>query len=109
MNRAAGKGHLHVVKWLHANRTEGCTTNAMDGAAANGHLHVVTWLLAHRTEGFTYEALIESKTDSIATTLIKSLTPEQRASMADAITRYRVGYNQMRIARILALLEQPSA
>ncbi|KAI8925251.1 hypothetical protein BC831DRAFT_462006 [Entophlyctis helioformis] len=109
MDHAAENGHLHVVKWLHANRTEGCTTNAMDWAARSGHLHVVKWLLAHRTEGFTYEALIESKTDNIATTLIKSLTLEQRASMADAITRYRVGYNQMRIPRILALLEQPSA
>lgn len=44
MNRAAAHGHLEVVKWLHANRDEGCTTAAMDGAAANGHLNVVQWL-----------------------------------------------------------------
>eukprot|EP00842_Homolaphlyctis_polyrhiza_P004017 jgi/Hompol1/4616/HPOL_000581-RA len=36
--RAASNGHLHVVKWLYANRTEGCSTDAMSLAAANGHI-----------------------------------------------------------------------
>ncbi len=40
----AKNGHLAVVKWLHENRTEGCTTDAMDDAASNGHLTVVKWL-----------------------------------------------------------------
>ncbi len=44
MDRAAANGHLEVVRWLHANRTEGCTTSAMDDAAKNGHLEVVQWL-----------------------------------------------------------------
>jgi hypothetical protein len=31
-------GHLHVVKWLHENRKEGCTREALDTAAGNGTL-----------------------------------------------------------------------
>lgn len=34
MDLAARHGHLDVVKWLHENRSEGCTTDAMDLAAA---------------------------------------------------------------------------
>ena len=44
MNRAAQRGNLEVVKFLHFNRTEGCTDDAMDGAAMNGHLEVVKFL-----------------------------------------------------------------
>jgi hypothetical protein len=44
MDYAAYSRHLEVVKWLHANRDEGCTTDAMDDAAANGHTEVVEWL-----------------------------------------------------------------
>ncbi len=40
MNKAAWKGHLEVVKWLHENRNEGCTTCAMDVAA-----RMVIWRL----------------------------------------------------------------
>jgi hypothetical protein len=37
MNSAAENGHLEVVQWLHENRSEGCTEDAMDFAARNGH------------------------------------------------------------------------
>jgi hypothetical protein len=40
MDHSACYGHLHVVKWLHFNRTEGCTTVGMDLAANRGHLEV---------------------------------------------------------------------
>ncbi|KAL2914099.1 hypothetical protein HK105_206357 [Polyrhizophydium stewartii] len=50
MGYAAENGHLDVVKWLHANRTEGCSTDAIESAARNGHLAVVKWLLKNRTE-----------------------------------------------------------
>ena len=53
----ASNGHLRVVEWLHANRSEGCTTLAMDDAAANGHLHVVVWLHANRDEGCSTSAM----------------------------------------------------
>ena len=36
MNYAAHNGHLEVIKWLHTNRFEGCSTYAMNSAAGNG-------------------------------------------------------------------------
>lgn len=50
MDGAALDGHLDVVRWLHPNRTEGCTANAMNWAAANGHSDVVKWLRENRAE-----------------------------------------------------------
>ncbi len=44
MNLAAANGHLEVIKWLHENRNEGCSTWAMDWAVENGHSEVVKWL-----------------------------------------------------------------
>ena len=44
MDCVAERGHLEIVKWLHFNRTEGCTTKAMDCAAEKGHLEVVKCL-----------------------------------------------------------------
>lgn len=47
-----------MVKWLHYNCTEGCTTFAVDGAAAGGHLDVIKFLIENRTEAgqlITYE------------------------------------------------------
>ncbi|KAI8917413.1 hypothetical protein BC831DRAFT_484986 [Entophlyctis helioformis] len=49
MDNAALWGRLDVVVWLHENRTEGCTTKALD--------RVAEWLLAHRQEGFTRKAI----------------------------------------------------
>ncbi|POM58815.1 Hypothetical protein PHPALM_36489 [Phytophthora palmivora] len=57
MDNAAKNGYLDVVKWLHVNRTEGCTVDAMNEAAASGHLHVVRWLQQNRHEGCTAIAL----------------------------------------------------
>ena len=50
MDRAAAGGHLDVVRWLHENRTEGCTTRAMDRAVDYGYLDVVRWLSSNRAE-----------------------------------------------------------
>ena len=44
----AENGHLDVVKFLHENRTEGCTKYAMDYASRNGHLDVVKFLRKNR-------------------------------------------------------------
>jgi hypothetical protein len=57
MDSAAAGGHLDVVRWLHEKRTEGCTTGAMDTAAAGGHLATVQWLWANRSEGCTTVAV----------------------------------------------------
>jgi hypothetical protein len=54
---AATYGHLEMVQWLHANRSEGCTTWAMDWAAEKGHLEMVQWLHANRSEGCTTWAM----------------------------------------------------
>ncbi|KAI9998639.1 hypothetical protein PInf_003221 [Phytophthora infestans] len=57
MDYAAGKEHLEAVRFLHENRTEGCTKHAMSSAAANGHLEMVQWLYANRDERMTANAL----------------------------------------------------
>jgi len=57
MDGAARDGHLDMVKFLHFNRTEGCTHKAMDWAAHQGHLEVVQFLHNNRTEGCTTEAM----------------------------------------------------
>ncbi|KAF0735601.1 hypothetical protein Ae201684P_022279 [Aphanomyces euteiches] len=43
---AAEGGHVDVMAFLIANRTEGCTANALLGAAKNGHLEAARILLA---------------------------------------------------------------
>ncbi|KAF0683660.1 Aste57867_24305 [Aphanomyces stellatus] len=48
MDGAAANGHLDVVQWLHANRTEGYTYKAVVSAATFGHLHVLAYL--HRQD-----------------------------------------------------------
>jgi hypothetical protein len=53
MDKAASEGHLEVVKWLHAHRSEGCSSYAMNLAASNGHLEVLRWLHRSQTEGWT--------------------------------------------------------
>ena len=60
MNYAAENGHLEVVKFLHYNRTEGCTIYAASQAMINGHLHVVKFLLENRSEGYTTNAAIRA-------------------------------------------------
>jgi hypothetical protein len=54
---AAAEGALAILKWLHANRGEGCTTRAMEEAASNGHLDVVQWLHENYTEGCSSYAM----------------------------------------------------
>ena len=40
-------GHLEIVQWLHANRSERCTNVAMNWAAHSGHLEIVDQLISH--------------------------------------------------------------
>ncbi|KAJ0398861.1 hypothetical protein P43SY_010152 [Pythium insidiosum] len=58
--RSAANGHLAVVEFLHAHRSEGCTAYAMDRAAANGHLDVLSFLQRHRREGCSPWALADA-------------------------------------------------
>lgn len=56
MDYAAEHGHLEIIKWLHANRSEGCTEWAMDGAAKNGYIDIVRWL-NDNNKGCTVDAM----------------------------------------------------
>ena len=51
MDWASECEHLNIIQFLHENRTEGCTTRAMDFAARNGHFEIVKFLHNNRTEG----------------------------------------------------------
>jgi hypothetical protein len=57
MDQAAKNGHLEVIKWLHMNRTEGCTGQAILQAASNGPM--VTYesngRLYYRCDGSGYQ------------------------------------------------------
>jgi len=49
MDKAAGIGHLQVVRYLHSKGAK-CTASALDGAASNGHLAVVEYLHSIKAE-----------------------------------------------------------
>lgn len=58
IDAAASNGHLPVVRWLTTNMPNLVgTTKAMDGAACAGHLEVVKYLHEFRSEGCTTEAM----------------------------------------------------
>ncbi|RHY30119.1 hypothetical protein DYB32_004603 [Aphanomyces invadans] len=57
LDLAARHGHLHVLKFLHEHRHQGCSSTAMDAAAKYGHREIVTFLHFHRTEGCTTDAM----------------------------------------------------
>ncbi|KAE8971342.1 hypothetical protein PR003_g27892 [Phytophthora rubi] len=44
MDGAAARGRIDLLRWLYADRTEGCSTEAFTGAAANGHIKTLSWL-----------------------------------------------------------------
>ena len=50
INYASLNGHLNIVKWLHKNRSEGCTTGAMNWASENGHTEIYNYLIKHKDE-----------------------------------------------------------
>ncbi len=57
MDSASKYGHLDIVKFLHENRLEGCTTSAMNYASQNGYLEIVMFLHENRLEGCTTSAM----------------------------------------------------
>ncbi|EGG18724.1 cytochrome P450 family protein [Cavenderia fasciculata] len=58
MDEACGdEGSLEMVKWLHFNRTEGCSANAMDTAARYGKIDIVKFLHYNRTEGCSIDSM----------------------------------------------------
>jgi aromatic ring-cleaving dioxygenase len=61
MDLASMNGHLHIVKWLHENRKEGCSDKVMDLAIRNGHFDVVEWLFQNRKEFNLISAIANSR------------------------------------------------
>ncbi|CAM9844220.1 unnamed protein product [Ectocarpus sp. 6 AP-2014] len=57
MDIAAWKGRLSVLKWLQANRNEGCTIKGTTWAAQSGHLKVLRWLRHALGQECTTDAL----------------------------------------------------
>ncbi|OQR91559.1 hypothetical protein THRCLA_08942 [Thraustotheca clavata] len=100
MDQAAEFGYLSIVKFLHENRTEGCTTEAMDKAAANGHLDVVKFLHVNRTEGCTTDALINSiHNESLE--LVKYLVYNCPQSYTPDALYMAVIYNYKKLVKLL--------
>ncbi|KAJ3101258.1 hypothetical protein HDU97_001555 [Phlyctochytrium planicorne] len=52
MDLVADQGNLEIFTWLHLNRPEGCTSNALDRAAAAGHLHLVRYIHENEIRGW---------------------------------------------------------
>ncbi|KAE9299426.1 hypothetical protein PR003_g22998, partial [Phytophthora rubi] len=44
MDGAAANGRLDILRRLHSERGEGCSSSAFIGAASNGHVEVLKWL-----------------------------------------------------------------
>ena len=58
MNTAAEYSSFNIIKWLHYNRSDGCTEYAMDIAADKGNLEILEWLHINRDEGCSIDALM---------------------------------------------------
>ncbi|EFA82745.1 hypothetical protein PPL_04440 [Heterostelium album PN500] len=54
---ASANRNIELVKWLHENRTEGCYRSAINNASANGDLELVEWIHKNRTEGCSGRAV----------------------------------------------------
>ncbi|EFA83676.1 hypothetical protein PPL_02742 [Heterostelium album PN500] len=50
MDVAAEHNHFGMMRWLHENRSEGCTTKAFDECAKRGYIDALKWLYVNRTE-----------------------------------------------------------
>ena len=48
MDWAASKGHFKLFKWLHLNRSEGCTGGSLGFASINGFLEIVKYIIENR-------------------------------------------------------------
>lgn len=97
MDRAAQLGYLDIVKFLHENRTEGCSNGAMDLAAEHGHIHVVKFLQENRTEGCTEYAIVNGNLEIVEYLLpfypqyIKKLNDEQYEKVIPIIQKMFAG------------------
>ncbi|KAL2914245.1 hypothetical protein HK105_206189 [Polyrhizophydium stewartii] len=83
MDAAACIGNLDLVQHMHE-RGFSCTTAAMDGAAENSHINVVRFLHDNRTEGCTRAGLARALNRSSPETLDLMLASPVSGSVKDA-------------------------
>jgi hypothetical protein len=102
MDLAAGNGHLHIVKWIHFNRDEGCSHEAMDWAAEDGHLDVIEWLHENRTEGCTEQAVLKAAGNGHLH-IIKWLKNHNKITLLSNLNaqQYALAYNNTNIVTYL--------
>ncbi|EFA74935.1 EGF-like domain-containing protein [Heterostelium album PN500] len=58
MDLAAEHGYLEILKYLHDNRGEGCSSEALRGAAEHGHLEIIEWI--HTNYPYSIDHSIET-------------------------------------------------
>ncbi|TYZ66317.1 hypothetical protein PybrP1_002264 [[Pythium] brassicae (nom. inval.)] len=75
MHQAAVHNHLHVVKFLHEHRTEGCMVDTLFECDTRGHAHVLNFLCTRRPMANPDAAVARAKR-------------EQRALLAAMLTRH---------------------
>ncbi|KAL3657637.1 hypothetical protein V7S43_017440 [Phytophthora oleae] len=100
MDEAAAHGHLDVVKWLYANRSEGCTTAAMDGAARNGHLEMLVWLDKITNEGCTKKAMQQAAMKGHLE-VVKWLATSRKEGCSVEVVEYAIISDNLRVASFL--------
>lgn len=87
------RSRVFQVKWLHENRTEGCTIAAMKGAAENNHLKTLEWLRFNRSEGWTIRAAAAAARKGHLTALAYLLLGDK----SERIGRYADGFGGFNI------------
>lgn len=83
----AASGKLEIVEWLHNNRSENCSTDAMDNAATSGNLEIVEWLHYNRTEGCSSKAIEDAASNGhfkVVEFLHKNRSEENKKAFVNA-------------------------
>lgn len=114
MDGAAANGHLHLVKWLHKNRMEACTTAAMDNAhntnrqedstpaaainaTTSGDHERLLFLKAVECEGFPKpESWIKIEGDAESIDIFLWPCANYSASVDLSLTRYTFQHDELR-------------
>ncbi|EGG22216.1 hypothetical protein DFA_04334 [Cavenderia fasciculata] len=100
MENAAKCGNIDVVKFLHENRSEGASTMAMDYASMYGYFEIVKYLHEHRSEGATTMA-IEYAAQHGHIDIVKFIHQNLCEGIATNAIRYAVRYGHFEIFKYL--------
>ncbi|EGG18590.1 hypothetical protein DFA_04084 [Cavenderia fasciculata] len=88
-------GHFSVVQWLHLNRSEGCTTKAMDYSPS---FEITQFLHTHRSEGSTTKAMLKM---GIYIDIIKFLHQSRTEGCTSKAIMFAATYNHLDIVKFL--------